>query len=82
MGCYRQRGTDEAYYWSRLVRNSPEDPLVSVSVLSENKSVPSAFSSLICEPAGTKGQVLKFPQNIAADFQASSILINQPPIKI
>lgn len=35
------------------MKNSPEDPLVSVSVLSEDNS-PSVLSSLICEPTATK----------------------------
>ena len=41
-------------YWSWLLKNSPEPPLVSVSVRSGGSSDPSTFSSLICKTAQTK----------------------------
>lgn len=52
-GWRRVRGMVKAYSWSWLVKYSPlEDPLVAVAVLSEGNSVPSVFSSLICDTTG------------------------------
>lgn len=51
---------DEAY-WSWLVKNPPEDPLVSVSVLSDDAAGPSVFC-FICEPSETKRTLGAFGQ--------------------
>lgn len=63
-------------YWSWLVTSSSEEPLVSVSVLPQDNSAASKFSSLICETAETKN-TFRMPPKVQHTGPLINLLITR-----